>query len=145
MVADSSLDLSVPASASSVSICASTCRVWPVMSALVSAATWPGRYARPDARWITSSDRRLPTWRRSIVMVLSSKRFRAHCTMTFRAALLIASLLLAAAVAAGAFGAHALKGRLAPEMMAVYQTAVQYHFGHALGLFAIGVLASRAQ
>lgn len=65
--------------------------------------------------------------------------------MTFRAALLIASLLLAAAVAAGAFGAHALKGRLAPEMMAVYQTAVQYHFGHALGLFAIGLLASRAQ
>ena len=65
--------------------------------------------------------------------------------MSFRTALLLASLLLAAAVAAGAFGAHALKSRLAPEMMAIYQTAVQYHFGHALGLFAIGVLASRAQ
>lgn len=47
----------------------------------------------------------------------------------------------AAGVALGAFGAHALKARLAPDLLAVWQTAVQYHFWHALGLVAIGVLA----
>ena len=41
----------------------------------------------------------------------------------------------------GAFGAHALRGRLAPEMMATYQTAIQYHLFHALGLLAIGLFA----
>jgi len=43
-------------------------------------------------------------------------------------------------VAFGAFGAHALKAKIAPDMMAVYQTAVQYHFWHALGLLGVGVL-----
>lgn len=55
--------------------------------------------------------------------------------------LTLSTALLAAAVAAGAFGAHALRARLAPELLAVYQTAVQYHFYHALGLALIGVLA----
>ena len=55
--------------------------------------------------------------------------------------LLLASLLLALAVALGAFGAHALKNRLPPDLLAVYHTAVQYHFYHALGLLLIGVLA----
>jgi uncharacterized membrane protein YgdD (TMEM256/DUF423 family) len=45
------------------------------------------------------------------------------------------------AVALGAFGAHALKKTLAPEMMAVYETAVNYHVYHALGLLVIGLLA----
>jgi uncharacterized membrane protein YgdD (TMEM256/DUF423 family) len=44
-------------------------------------------------------------------------------------------------VALGAFGAHALKARLAGEALAVWQTAVQYHFWHALALLAVGVLA----
>ncbi len=44
------------------------------------------------------------------------------------------------AVALGAFGAHALKQRLSADLMAVYQTAVQYHFWHALALLAVGVL-----
>jgi uncharacterized membrane protein YgdD (TMEM256/DUF423 family) len=60
--------------------------------------------------------------------------------MNARICLLVASLALAAAVALGAFGAHALKARLAPDMLAIYQTAVQYHFWHALGLFGIGLL-----
>lgn len=55
--------------------------------------------------------------------------------------LLAASLLLALAVMLGAFGAHALKNRLPSDMLAVYQTAVQYHFYHALGLLLIGVIA----
>jgi len=45
------------------------------------------------------------------------------------------------AVAFGAFGAHALKSRLSPEMLSVFETAVQYHFYHALGLLAIGIIA----
>ncbi|MEO6022986.1 MAG: DUF423 domain-containing protein, partial [Burkholderiales bacterium] len=34
--------------------------------------------------------------------------------------------------------AHGLKAKLAPDLMAVYQTAVQYHMWHALGLAVIG-------
>ena len=45
------------------------------------------------------------------------------------------------AVALGAFGAHALKARLTPEMLAVYQTGSQYHFYHALGLLGVAVAA----
>jgi len=44
------------------------------------------------------------------------------------------------AVGLGAFGAHALKTRLSAEMLAVWNTAVQYHAWHALGLLAIGFL-----
>jgi uncharacterized membrane protein YgdD (TMEM256/DUF423 family) len=55
--------------------------------------------------------------------------------------ILLGALAGAAGVVVGAFGAHALKARLAPDLLAVWQTAVQYHFWHALGLVAIGVLA----
>lgn len=48
--------------------------------------------------------------------------------------------LLALAVAAGAFGAHALKTHLSSEMLQTWKTAVDYHFYHALGLLLIGVL-----
>ena len=60
--------------------------------------------------------------------------------MNAKFCLLIAALALAAAVALGAFGAHALKGHLSAEMLSTYQTAVQYHFWHALGLLGVGVL-----
>lgn len=60
--------------------------------------------------------------------------------MTARTALTLAALLMFVAVAAGAFGAHALRSRLAPEMSAVWQTAVQYHAWHALGLAIVGLL-----
>lgn len=59
--------------------------------------------------------------------------------MTARLALTLAALLLFAAVALGAFGAHALKARLAPDLQAIWQTAVQYHAWHALGLLAVGL------
>src|SRR6516225_9868481 len=60
-----------------------------------------------------------------------------------RSILAVAGLLLAAATACGAFGAHTLQSRLAPDRLHVYETAVRYHFFHALGLLAIG-LAIRA-
>ena len=60
--------------------------------------------------------------------------------MTARLSLTLAALLLFTAVGLGAFGAHALKARLAPDMQAIWQTAVQYHAWHALGLLAAGLL-----
>jgi len=47
------------------------------------------------------------------------------------------------AVAAGAFGAHALRGRMAPEMLEVYETAVRYQMYHALALVLTGFMAVR--
>jgi uncharacterized membrane protein YgdD (TMEM256/DUF423 family) len=47
-------------------------------------------------------------------------------------------------VGMGAFGAHALKKILSPEMMAVYQTAVTYQMWHAIGLIAIAQLRAQA-
>ena len=49
------------------------------------------------------------------------------------------ALLMAAAVALGAFGAHGLRARLDAYSMGVYEKAVFYHFIHALGI----LLASR--
>jgi len=60
--------------------------------------------------------------------------------MSARLALVLASLLAFLAVALGAFGAHALKSRMAPDMQAVWQTAVLYHGWHALALLGIGLL-----
>ncbi|MDB5106795.1 MAG: hypothetical protein JWP91_4484 [Fibrobacteres bacterium] len=44
-------------------------------------------------------------------------------------------------VALGAFGAHALKSRVSPEMLAVWHTGVQYHLVHALALLALALFA----
>ncbi len=49
-------------------------------------------------------------------------------------------LLAALAVALGAFGAHALKELLDESGMHTYETAVQYHFYHALALTVTGLL-----
>lgn len=59
--------------------------------------------------------------------------------MTHKLFVFIGALTAALAVALGAFGAHALKARLAPDLLAVYHTAVQYHFYHALGLVLVGL------
>lgn len=40
-------------------------------------------------------------------------------------------------VALGAFGAHALKERLSPEMLAIFEVGVRYQMFHALGLLAV--------
>ncbi len=51
------------------------------------------------------------------------------------------ALSAALAVMLGAFGAHALRGRLPADLLVIYQTASQYHVYHALGLLAVGLLA----
>ena len=47
------------------------------------------------------------------------------------------------AVGAGAFGAHALRARLAPEMLAVFETGARYQMYHALALLAVAWIATR--
>ncbi|MFL5518570.1 MAG: DUF423 domain-containing protein [Gemmatimonadales bacterium] len=47
------------------------------------------------------------------------------------------------AVAAGAFGAHALRARLSPDLLAVFETGARYQMYHALGLLAVAWAATR--
>jgi uncharacterized membrane protein YgdD (TMEM256/DUF423 family) len=60
-----------------------------------------------------------------------------------RTFLVLGALLAAAGVAAGAFAAHGLRGRLSGEMLAVFETGVRYHLVHALGLLAVAWAGSR--
>jgi len=53
----------------------------------------------------------------------------------------IGSVLMALAVASGAFGAHGLRSKLDAYSMSVYEKAVFYHFVHALGILCIAILA----
>ena len=60
--------------------------------------------------------------------------------MTPHGVIAASALLLVLAVAAGAFGAHALRGVLTPDLLAVFHTGVQYHLVHALGALAVAIL-----
>ena len=55
----------------------------------------------------------------------------------------IGSLSAFVAVAAGAFGAHALKSRLTPDMLAVFEVGVRYQMYHAFALIACAWAISR--
>lgn len=48
-------------------------------------------------------------------------------------------------VGLGAFGAHGLKGRLSPDMLAVFETGVRYQMYHALALLVVGALMTRLE
>src|SRR6266852_4325418 len=60
-----------------------------------------------------------------------------------RTFLLLGAVAAFLAVALGAFGAHGLRGRLSPEMLAVFQTGVQYHMYHALALILVSATMGR--
>lgn len=60
-----------------------------------------------------------------------------------RTFLLIGSLAGAVGVALGAFGAHGLRGRLSPDMLAVFETGVRYQMYHALAILLVSVLMAR--
>ena len=60
-----------------------------------------------------------------------------------RTFLLLGAVAAFLAVTLGAFGAHGLRGRLSPEMMAVFQTGVQYHMAHALALILVSAMMGR--
>lgn len=55
----------------------------------------------------------------------------------------IGSLAALLGVAAGAFGAHALRARLTPDMLAVFETGVRYQLVHALALLAVAWACTR--
>ncbi|HEY7637833.1 MAG TPA: DUF423 domain-containing protein [Gemmatimonadales bacterium] len=47
------------------------------------------------------------------------------------------------AVAAGAFGAHALRTRLTPDLLTVFETGARYQMYHAFGLIAVAWAVTR--
>ncbi len=57
--------------------------------------------------------------------------------------LLIGALSGGLSVAAGAFGAHALRDKVEPRLLEVFETAARYQMYHALALIALGLMASR--
>lgn len=60
--------------------------------------------------------------------------------LTARLFLFLGGINAAMVIALGAYGAHVLQAR---EQTALFQTATQYHFLHALGLIAVGVVAAQ--
>ena len=50
----------------------------------------------------------------------------------------LGAILALIAVGVGAFGAHGLRARVEPGMLAVFETGVRYQMYHALGLLAVG-------
>jgi uncharacterized membrane protein YgdD (TMEM256/DUF423 family) len=63
--------------------------------------------------------------------------------MMVRQFVLMGSCSAFLAVALGAFGAHMLKERLTPELLAIFEVGVRYQMYHALGLFAVAWAASQ--
>jgi len=55
----------------------------------------------------------------------------------------LGAVLAGLAVAAGAFAAHGLKGRLDPEMLAIFETGARYQMYHALALVAAAWAVAR--
>lgn len=57
--------------------------------------------------------------------------------------MLVGSLAGFLGVAAGAFGAHGLRNRLSPDMLAVFETAVRYQMYHAFALLFTAAVIGR--
>ena len=58
--------------------------------------------------------------------------------------LLLGALSGFLAVAAGAFGAHALRNVLTPDLLAVWETAARYQMYHALALLLVALFSATA-
>lgn len=63
--------------------------------------------------------------------------------MTDRQLVMVAAVTLLIGVGAGAFGAHGLKRFVAPDMLAIWHTAVLYQMVHGLGMLLLVALAGR--
>ncbi len=63
--------------------------------------------------------------------------------MTERSLVAVGALNAALAVAAGAFAAHGLRGRIEPRALEIFETAARYQMYHALAMILAGVLAVR--
>lgn len=62
--------------------------------------------------------------------------------MNARTSVVVGGILAALGVAAGAFGAHALKETLSPVLSQTFNTAARYHLIHAVGMVCAGVVAN---
>jgi uncharacterized membrane protein YgdD (TMEM256/DUF423 family) len=60
-----------------------------------------------------------------------------------RTFMFIGALMGFVGVGLGAFGAHGLRARLSPEMLAVFETGVRYQMYHALALLALAAVMAR--
>ena len=60
-----------------------------------------------------------------------------------RTFLLVGALAGFIGVAFGAFGAHGLRGRLSPDMLAVFETGVRYQLYHAFAVLIVALAAAR--
>ncbi len=54
----------------------------------------------------------------------------------------VGAVFMAIGVAAGAFGAHGLSGRVPEDLIEVWKTGARYHLVHGLGLCVLGLLPS---
>ncbi|CAM4283365.1 DUF423 domain-containing protein [Paenibacillus phoenicis] len=59
--------------------------------------------------------------------------------------LTLGGIMMFLAVALGAFGAHALKNRLTEDRQKTYQTGIQYHIAHGIGLILLGLTAAQLE
>ncbi len=62
-----------------------------------------------------------------------------------RTFMFVGALMGFVGVGLGAFGAHALKGQLEPDMLAVFETGVRYQMYHALALLVTAALMARGK
>src|SRR5215475_1353063 len=60
-----------------------------------------------------------------------------------RVFVVLGSLSALLAVAAGAFGAHALRARLSRDMLDIFEVAARYQMYHALALLGVGMASAR--
>jgi uncharacterized membrane protein YgdD (TMEM256/DUF423 family) len=60
-----------------------------------------------------------------------------------RTFLLIGSVAAFLGVALGAFGTHTLRGRVAPEMLAAFESGVRYQMYHAIAILIVGLVMGR--
>lgn len=58
--------------------------------------------------------------------------------------LILGALSAAISVTAGAFGAHALRARVEPRLLEVFETAARYQMYHAFALIAVALVLARA-
>ena len=82
------------------------------------------------------------------VRLRASSLFHSHVWMVDRMSpklwISCGAFLAAVAVAAGAFGAHGLKGKLEPPQLEMFEVAVRYQMYHAMALVLVGFGARRA-
>jgi uncharacterized membrane protein YgdD (TMEM256/DUF423 family) len=76
----------------------------------------------------------------AMLVMADGRRYYPLVDKTF---LLVGGLAGFLGVAFGAFGAHGLRSRLSPEMLAVFETAVRYQMYHALAILVVGLILGR--